>query len=169
MVYPFSESALRISRNYSMNKIIISDTSCLIALSNIGLLNLLEEIYEEVIITAEVSSEFGNRLPEWIIVTQVKDKQRQSDIENHLDKGEASSIALALEIPNSMLIIDEVKGRNYAKVLNIEIIGTIGVLILAGNKGLIKDVISIILKLVNQGFRLSNDLIAMLIEKYGKK
>ena len=46
---------------------------------------------------------------------QVKDKSKQAEIENRLDKGEASSIALALEVPNTILIIDEVKGRNFAK------------------------------------------------------
>ena len=152
-----------------MSKIIISDTSCLIALSNIGLLHLLKDLYGEVIITTEVCSEFGGVLPDWIIVIQVKDKLKQADIENRLDKGEASSIALALEVPNAILIIDEVKGRNYAKSLNIEIIGTIGVLLIASNKGLVKDVISVILRLSNQGFRLSDKLIERIIEKYGRK
>jgi predicted nucleic acid-binding protein len=37
-----------------MHKIIISDTSCLIALSNINLLNILKDLYQEIIITKEV-------------------------------------------------------------------------------------------------------------------
>ena len=83
-----------------MDKIIISDTSCLIALSNIGLLNLLKDLYEEIIITQEVKEEFGNKLPDWIIILKVKNKAKQADIAKKLDKGEASSIALALEIEN---------------------------------------------------------------------
>ena len=152
-----------------MDKIIISDTSCLISLSNIGLLHIIKDLYGEIIITSEVKAEFGGILPNWIIVVQAKDKLKQADIEDRLDKGEASSIALALEIPNSILIIDEIKGRNIAKSLNLEIIGTIGILLLASNKGLIKDVISVILKLVNRGFRLSDKLLDKIIEKYGKK
>lgn len=152
-----------------MDKIIISDTSCLIALSNIGLLHIIKDLYGEIIITSEVKAEFGGILPDWIIIQEVKDKARQADIETRLDKGEASSIALALEIPNSLLIIDEIKGRNIAKSLNIEIIGTIGLLLLASNKGLLKDVISVILKLVNRGFRLSDKLLEKIIEKYGRK
>lgn len=152
-----------------MDKIIISDTSCLIALSNIGLLYILKDLYREVLITTEVNDEFGKQLPNWIIVLQVKDKIKQTEIESKLDKGEASSIALALEIPNSILIIDEVKGRNIAKNLNIEIIGTIGILLLASNKGLLTDVISVVLKLVNNGFRLSNAIIERIKEKYGEK
>ena len=68
---------------------------------------------------------------------EVKDKNKQSEIERNLDKGEASSIALALEIKDSMLIIDETKGRRIAKSYNIDIIGTIGILLLADNRGLI--------------------------------
>lgn len=40
-----------------MDKLIISDTSCLIALSNVGFLHILKDIYEEVIITSEVKDE----------------------------------------------------------------------------------------------------------------
>ncbi len=97
-------------------------------------------------------------MPDWIIILQVKDKVKQAEIENRLDKGESSSIALAIEIPDSLLIIDEIKGRNIAKSFDIKIIGTVGILLLASNKGLIKDVISVILKLVNKGFRLSDKL-----------
>jgi len=152
-----------------MDKIIISDTSCLIALQNIGLLNLLKDLYKEILITQEVKNEFGLDLPDWIIVLEVKNLEKKSEIELKLDKGEASSIALALEIKNSILIIDEIKGRKIAQSLNIEIIGTIGILLLADKRGLIKDVLSVILKLVNKGFRLSDNLIDKLIEKYSKK
>lgn len=152
-----------------MDRIIISDTSCIIALTNIDKLDILKDLYPEVIITKDVYAEFGGTLPDWIIITEVKNRKKQTELESRLDKGEASSIALALEIQNSTLIIDEVKGRKIAKSLNIDIIGTIGVLLLADKKGLIKDVISIILKMVNKGFRLSDKLIDKLIEKYGKK
>ena len=152
-----------------MDRIIISDTSCLIALQNIGLLNLLQDLYQEILITQEVKNEFGLDLPDWIIVLEVKNKEKKAEIEEKLDKGEASSIALALEIKDSILIIDEIKGRKIAQSLNIEIIGTIGILLIADKRGLIKDVLSIILRLVNKGFRLSDKLIDKLIERYSKK
>ncbi|MBN1639152.1 MAG: DUF3368 domain-containing protein [Ignavibacteriales bacterium] len=152
-----------------MDKIIISDTSCLIALSKIEKLDLLKDLYREIIITGDVYQEFGGSLPDWIIITEVKDKQKQKDLEERLDKGEASSIALALEIGNTTLIIDEIKGRKIAQSFNIDIIGTIGIILLADKKGLISDVTSLILRLVNKGFRLSDKLINKIIEKYGRK
>ena len=45
-----------------MDKIIISDTICLIALSKIELFNILKELYLEIIIKPEVSDEFGSKL-----------------------------------------------------------------------------------------------------------
>jgi len=152
-----------------MDKIIISDTSCLIALQNIGLLNILRDLYQEIIITQEVKNEFGLKLPDWFVVVEVKNKDKQYEIEEKLDKGEASSIALALETSNSMLIIDEIKGRKIAQSLNIQIIGTLGILILAEKQGIITNILSLILKLVNKGFRLSDNLIDKLIDKYSKR
>lgn len=152
-----------------MDKLIISDTSCLIALSNVGLLHILKDIYEEIIITSEVQNEFGGNLPDWIIVINVKDKEKQAEIEKRLDRGESSSIALALEMKNSILIIDELKGRKIAKSFDLVIIGTIGILLIAHKKGIVNDVLTIILKLVNNGFRLSDKMLAKLIEIYGSK
>lgn len=63
----------------------------------------------------------------------------------------------------------QIKGRKIAKSLDLEIIGTIGVLLLANKKGLINDIMGIILKLVNNGFRLSDHLLNNLIDRFGKK
>lgn len=151
-----------------MSEIIISDTSCLIALSNIGKLHLLKELFEEVLITQEVQKEFGTSLPKWITVHRVKNKAQQVNLEKLLDIGESSSIALAIEKQNSILIIDEMKGRTVAKSYHIEIIGTIGVIMTAQNKGIIKDGISVLSELIHAGFRVSDSLLNFIEEKYGK-
>lgn len=152
-----------------MNRIIITDTSCLIALSNINELQILPDLFHEIIITPEVSAEFGEKLPDWIKVTEAKNREKQADLEKILDSGEASSIALALESENSILLIDEIKGRRIAQSLNIEIIGTIGVIVLAEKKGIVKDIMSLIEKLISKGFRLSDKLIDTLNDEYGTK
>jgi len=151
-----------------MDRIIISDTSCLIALQKIDLLDVLQKLYGEIIITEEVKNEYGTSLPEWIITTKVKNIDKQLDLESKLDKGEASAIALALEIENSTLIIDEIKGRKIAQSLQLKIIGTIGILVLANKRGILNDILGPILKLVNSGFRMSDKLINSIIGKYGK-
>lgn len=152
-----------------MDKLIISDTSCLIALSKINQLEVLRSLYNQIIITKEVLLEFGAPIPDWILVYEVKNIQQQTELEKRLDKGEASSIALALELENTTLIIDEIKGRKIAQSLNIDIIGTIGVIMLAEKRGLIRDVFETLFRLVNNGFRLSDKLIDSIIDKYRRK
>lgn len=152
-----------------MDKIIISDTSCLIALSKINQLELLKSLFSQIIITKEVFTEYGSPLPDWIMIFEVKNAQKRAELEERLDKGEASSIALALEIENTTLIIDEIKGRKIAQSLNIDIIGTIGVILLAEKRGLIKDVLEVLFRLVNKGFRLSDKLIDSIINKYRRE
>jgi predicted nucleic acid-binding protein len=137
----------------------------LIALSKIGLLAVLKDLFQEIIITQEVQEEFGEVLPDWIIISNAQNKILQSEIATNLDKGEASSIVLAMELKDSILIIDDIKGRKVVRSLKIEIIGTIGILLLAEKKGLIKDLMTQISLLVENGFWLSGDI----LEKLNKK
>lgn len=97
----------------------------------------------------------------------LKDLKKQEELEKRLDQGEASSIALALELEYSTLIIDEIKGRRIAKALQINIIGTVGIILLANKRGLISNPLDLILLLVNNGFRLSDKLLKMIIERFG--
>ena len=138
--------------------IIIADASCLIALSNIGELELLQEIYQEIVITPEVRDEFGEDLPDWILVEAVSDKEKMEILEMQLDKGESSAIVLALEKKDSLLIIDEKRGRAIAKKMGMKITGILGVIIKAKEQGLIDAVKPLIEKLEIVGFRISEKL-----------
>jgi len=139
-------------------KIIIADTSCLITLDNIDDLSLLQKIFNKITVTPQVADEFGNQLPSWIEVENVTDKQKIRLLQLELDLGEASSIALALEKPNSLLIIDERKGREIAKNLDVKIIGLLGILIIAKRKGIINNLSLYFDKIENVGFRISEKL-----------
>lgn len=147
-----------------MNKAIISDSSCLIALSKIDHLHLLKNLFEQVAITYEVKQEFGEPIPDWIVVKKVSNRDQQLELETSIDKGEASSIALALEMNHAILIIDELKGRKMAESLKVKIIGTIGILVLAHKKGLIEDIRKSIQMLSLAGFRISKDLINSILD-----
>ena len=112
-----------------MHKAIISDTSCLILLDKIGELEILNKLFGTVITTPEVAIEFGQPLPSWVEIQQPSDKNYQSIIEASVDKGEASAIALAIELDDCLLIIDDPKGRKFANQIGLTIIGTIGVIV----------------------------------------
>ena len=152
-----------------MPKRIFSDTSCLIALSNVGKLEILNNLFGEVVITGIVATEFKTKLPDWLIIKEVHNQAKQLELEKHLDKGEASIIALALEHPGCTLVIDEFKGRKIACSLGLDIIGTIGLLILAEKSGAINNPVEIAADLMQTGFRLSPRIFNKLKKLYNTK
>ncbi|MEZ4847494.1 MAG: DUF3368 domain-containing protein [Bacteroidia bacterium] len=150
------------------DRIIISDASPLIALEDIGELELLKRLYQEVIITDIVRNEIHADLPDWIIVNTGYDPQQLQLLELELDKGEASAIALALKNPGSTLILDENKGRSVAKRLGLTITGTIGIIIKAKDLGIISSGKAILDKLENHGFWLSEKLKEQILSRLGE-
>lgn len=141
-----------------MPKTIISDTSCLIILTNIGELELLHKLYGQITTTLDIATEYGEPLPEWIEIENAVDKSKQQLLELQIDKGESSAIALALEIPGSMVILDDNKARKIANQLGLTYTGTIGVIIKAKLQGLIPSIKPIITKIKKTDFRLSVEI-----------
>lgn len=141
-----------------MRKVVISDTSCFIVLSKINELDILRRLYGTVTTTPEIIAEFENSLPDWIIVDSAKDKYRQRLLELNLGKGESSAIALALELENVVLILDDNKARKIAMRFDINVTGTLGVIINAKLTSVIPSIKPILEKLKKTDFRLSNDL-----------
>ena len=75
-----------------MHKTIISDTSCFIILSKIEELDLLKKVYGQIITTSDIVEEFGEELPEWIIIENVNDKSRQRILDCFLLRNESRGI-----------------------------------------------------------------------------
>lgn len=138
-----------------MKRIVISDTSCLIVLDRIGLLEILSELFGEIWITKEIALEYGEPLPDWIAVQEANEEQCSRILRLNVDRGEASTMALYLEQKEqALLVIDEKKGRMIARDLGIRIIGTLGILVSAKRSGLIENFEEVIDKLEEAEFRL---------------
>ncbi len=148
-----------------MNSVVISDTSCIIAFNRIGRLEILHAVFPIIITTKEVQEEYGKPFPLWISVKEVKDLNKKYELEKVLDKGEASAIALAVETKDSLLIIDEKKGRNIAKENHLNIIGTLKILLLAKQKGVINSVAEIITLMEQNHFRFSKNIKESLLKE----
>lgn len=148
-----------------MQKVIVSDTSCLILLEKIGELDLLHKVFGEILITQEVADEYGLNLPDWIFVQNPADKNYQKILETSVDKGEASAIALAVELVDCLLIIDDLKGRNLADALGIKITGTLGVILEAKISGKISSVKPLLAKIKQTDFHFSKELEKKILAK----
>jgi len=151
-----------------MEKVIISDTTCLILLNNLGKLDLLHLLFPTVTITPEVRAEFGEPLPDWVVVEAVNDLQQFATIRLMVDEGEASAIALCLEKPGSLLIIDERKGRKLAQDLGLLTIGTLGILVEAKKAGHISTLRPLIEEIVESDFRVSLELLNTVLLQSGE-
>lgn len=141
-----------------MPEVVISDTSCLILLSKIEMISLLEKMYGKVYVTDIVASEYGEPLPEFIEIRKLKDNSYFSILEQEMDAGEASSIALGLEMPGSLIILDDKKARKMALKLNIPHTGIIGILVQAKKLGKIEKVKPYLEQLKKSGMWVSSEL-----------
>ncbi|MCB9349913.1 MAG: DUF3368 domain-containing protein [Lewinellaceae bacterium] len=148
-------------------KVIIADTSCLIIYDKIGQFEILQKTFVDLMVTKEVAEEFGD-LPNWVTIKEVTDKSQYLQLSENLGKGEASSITLALEFDDSLLIIDEKKGRKVAKDLRIEIIGSLGILIKAKEKGVIKSVKEVLALIDETDFRISQTIREKVLKESGE-
>lgn len=151
-----------------MPGIIVSDTSCLILLDKLGRIGLLKSLFQNLSVTQIVADEFEKELPEFIKIENPKDIKYQKILESFLDPGEASAIALALEKEDCLLIIDELKGRREARQLELKYTGTLGILIIAKEKGLIKSVSKVIQEIRDTDFRIDEKLINEVKKRCGE-
>lgn len=130
--------------------IVVSDTTAISSLILINRINLLNQLFGEVIIPYEVykelqQGEFEIKLEEiiaqstFIKVHQVSDRLALASLLSQLDIGEAAAIILAKEMNATLLIIDERKGYQIANTYGVSCVGTLGVLIEAYKKGLVID------------------------------
>lgn len=112
--------------------IVVSDTSPITALLQIGRIELLASIYGEVFIPRAVSEELAvvhAALPEFVHVLPVTDTAYRSRLLLELDEGEAEGIVLAKELKADELLMDEKEGRRVAEREGLHVIGLLGVLL----------------------------------------
>lgn len=151
-----------------MPDLIICDTSCLIIFDKIKKLDLLKLCYQNIYITPEIQNEFGKSLPTWINVKEVKNISTQKTLMQNLGPGEASVIAIGMEIPNCLIVIDDLKARKVAKSLRLKITGSLGILIKAKEDGFTKKLKPILKEVEATDFRLSEGIINKILKVVGE-
>jgi len=136
----------------------IADTSVLIALEKINLLDVLCKIYSEIILPEAVISEFGIPAINCYSVRKVESPLVKLLCDNlNLGKGESEVIALSKDT-GVRIIIDDLKARKIAETLGLNIAGTIGILLKAEKLGLIESAYAKARELKDKGFYVSDEL-----------
>lgn len=157
--------------------IVVSNTTPLIGLESIQRFNLLQQLFGELIIPEAVYDEFvvGGRerggakyevlSASWIRKIMVNDRSAVEVLLDELDLGESETIVLACEINAHWVLMDEKKGRRKLAQLNMNKMGTVGILLKAKQLGLIPVVQPEIERLCQQGFGLSQSVIEAVLRQ----
>jgi len=149
-----------------MPEFVISNTSPLFYLHRLKLLDLFHKLYQQVIVPEAVVEELragreqGEDTPnitdyDWISVRPVRVPALIGLITD-LGAGEAQVLALALEEPESLVVLDDRLAREVAKLQNLRITGTAGVLLRAKQEGHIQAIAPLLDRLTDSGFWLSD-------------
>jgi predicted nucleic acid-binding protein len=122
-------------------RIVVADASPIRYLVEIGHIELLPELFENVIIPSVVRDELlhpsaPEGVREWLEASpgwlEIMTAPANDDPAlQALDEGERSAIALGVSLPAEIILIDDRRGATVARAKGFEILGTLGVLSLA--------------------------------------
>lgn len=155
--------------------IVISDTSPICYLLLIDEIELLPQLYGEVLIPQVVQQELADerspqlvqawiaQSPQWLVI-QADNPSSDSDLDN-LDPGERAAIILAEQQGADLLLIDELLGRRVALSRQLKVTGVLGILDEAARQNLV-DFPEAIARLQQTTFRASSKLIQSLLQQY---
>ena len=152
--------------------IIVSDTSPINYLVLIDEIELLHTLYDQILLPPAVhvalqhpntpSSvvDWAQHLPYWV---KVKAPQ-QLVFAAHLNPGESQAIALAIEENAILLLIDEQRGRAFARQQGLTVTGTLGVLEDGAQRGLV-DLPIALQRLQKTSFQVSDSLLQAILHR----
>ena len=150
---------------------LVTNTTPLIALTAAtGDLAVLRFLFERVVVPLEVAQElrvggpkaFGvdvfSAAADWLEV-QAQPVVLQPFLQNSLDKGEAAVIQTALNMQLPLVCIDETAGRRIARLCNLRLTGSVGILLKARNQGFAVDIPQALDRMRRHGIWLSDQVV----------
>lgn len=160
--------------------IVVSNTSPITSLAAIGHFELLRELFGQVHIAQAVWHELnhgGRRHPgshevenaAWVDRHEVENRMLVTILRRDLDRGEAETLALAVELKADLVLLDEQEGRHAASRLGLHSLGVLGLLLQAKRLQKIEEIRSYLDALRQQaGFYLGDRLYCDVLEQAGE-
>jgi uncharacterized protein len=154
----------------------VSNTTPLIILVGVGLLDLLPTLYHEIRIPEAVFAEFQvgrarhSGSPDlatlsWLSIHTVA---QDPAIPAGLDAGEAEAIALARTLHARVILPDERRGRTAAERLGLPVAGSLTVLLEAKRQGHVPLIAPVLDQMIAQGRRISPRLRDEVLRRAGE-
>lgn len=147
--------------------LVVADSSALVALSICDCLQLLDSLFGEVTVPQAVYDEVciankpeSQALKAYLSGKVSKDKPSITIQKSAgLGKGELASMALYKHLAADMLLVDDACAKKVAYLNNLEVMGSLGVLLLAKKQGLIGSVQPLLNRLRNSDIYVSDQLL----------
>ncbi len=152
---------------------IIGDSSALIALVMMDRLDLLEKVFGKIYVPQAVYDE-----------VTISDKPQSAQLEEFLSdkviavelniskmglgQGELEAIALYKSMDADFLLIDDKRAKSFAKLNSLNVIGSLGVMLLAKEQGFVEFIRADLEKLVNSGLYISQSLVDRVLREVGE-
>ncbi len=149
-----------------MSEPAVVDSTCLIALEQVGCLDLIPGLFDPIHAPPAVEREVGG-VPHWLTVSVPSNTALVTALKMTIDDGEAETIALALE-RGWRAILDDLRAREVAQRMGLEIVGTVGLLVRAKRAGHLAEVRQVLQKLSKSGFYLSDPLMREVLRLAGE-
>ena len=147
--------------------LIVADSSPLVALTLCGGLDLLDQLFDEIKVPQAVYDEVNikgkpaaNELKTYLQGKIVPVQLTNTVITGAgLGQGEIEAMALYKTMNADYLLIDDNRARKVARLNQISVTGSLGILILAKHRGLISQVKPYLERLQKTNIRISSQLI----------
>jgi predicted nucleic acid-binding protein len=115
-----------------------------------------------------VATEVGTET-DWLRVQPVQNSAVVATLKTQMDDGEAEAIALAMELGDVLLILDDKKARRVAQQIGLKVIGTVGMLLRAKRDGVITEIKPFLTALMQANFRISDGIIQEALRLSGEE
>ncbi len=163
-----------------MKRPIVSNAGPLIALSVIGKLEILNTLFQPIMIPSTVNQEILSGGDKWTGMPSFKDAawlrvqacHRSKDplLPGMLHQGEADVIRLARQLDIRYVLIDEAKARKIARdIYGLKVIGTARVLVEAKKNGLIENVERELRSMQARGYWIAEKIVCIACKEAGEE
>lgn len=157
--------------------LVVADTSALVALAACNALSLLDQLFQEVRVPPAVLRECtvpgkpeAERLEAYL-----KDKVTNVDLGEFiiavagLGQGELEAMALYKRLHANRLLVDDHRARRVASVNGIEVVGSLGILLLAKASGILREIRPALAAIEAAGVHYSEQLVSETLRLAGEQ
>lgn len=161
------------------NRIVVVNSTPIIALAAIRKLDLFRELYSEIFIPKAVYEEVmvkeGSvaqlelaKAKEWIVTKAISNIEAKKFFKVQLHDGEVEVMILGRELNADLLVIDDYMARRYAKYLDFHVTGSLGVILKAKERAIVNEVKPLVDSMIESGIYVSEKLYKDTLELAGE-